>query len=635
MKKIVALFMVACMLLSVVAFSGCSVEDGDTATYTITFNDGNGGAYAPISIKHGEVIGQLPVAIVPADKEFVGWETEDGKRISEGMTFTYLNDIELTAIFNPKVFTITFSDGNGGTYTPINIKYGEIISGLPTAPAPSGEEFTGWKTADGEMIVEGVAYAYLNDIKVTAIFVPKVFTITFNDSNSGTYTPINIKYGEVISSLPVANVPADKEFVGWETEDGKRIVEGMTFTYLNDIELTAIFNPKVFTITFNDGNGGTYTPINIKYGEIISSLPVATAPIGEEFTGWKTEGGEIIVEGMTFTYLNDIELTAIFTDIEIVTYTITFNDGNGGSYDPISIEYGGVIGSLPVAITPVGMEFAGWITPQGDKIISEGMSFTYVNDLELTAIFNPKVFTITFNDSNGGTYTPININYGEVISSLPIATIPAGKEFSGWKTADGEKIVEGMTFTFLNDIELTAVLVSKVFTITFNDGNGGSYDPISVEYGGVIGSLPVAITPAGKEFSGWKTQGGKIISEGMTFTYLNDIELTAIFVAKKFTIVLQNTTKASFTEWADGTSGDKIVNVEIGGKLVVPNIKYEDMTTAQRNDHDYLFKGWFYKDKNGNEKQLDLNEAITLENLDIEEYEIVVYAKVRRQWYGA
>lgn len=350
MKKIVALFMVACMLLSVVAFSGCAVEDGDTTTYTITFNDGNGGAYAPISIKQGEVIGQLPVAIVPADKEFVGWKTEDGEIIVEGMTFTYLNDIELTAIFTPKVFTITFSDGNGGSYTPISIKYGEVISGLPVVTAPADKEFNGWKTQDGEVIIEGVAYAYFNDI----------------------------------------------------------------------------------------------------------------------------------------------ELTAIFTDIEIVTYTITFNDGNGGSY------------------------------------------------------------------------TPINIEYGELISGLPVATAPAGKEFVGWKT-----------------------------------------------------------------------QGGKLISEGMTFTYVNDIELTAIFVAKKFTIVLQNTTKASFTEWADGTSGDKIVNVEIGGKLVIPKIKYEDMSSVQREHHDYLFKGWFYKDKNGNEKQLDLNEAITLENLDIEEYEIVVYAKARRQWFGA
>ena len=324
-------------------------------------------------------------------------------------------------------------------------------------------------------------------------------------------------------------------------------------------------------------------------------------------------------------------------DGDTATYTITFSDGNGGAYAPISIKQGEVIGQLPVAIVPADKEFVGWETADGERIV-EGMTFTYLNDIELTAIFNPKVFTITFNDDNGGTYTPINIKYGEIISSLPVATAPIGEEFTGWKTADGEIIVEGMTFTYLNDIELTAIFTDieiVTYTITFNDGNGGSYDPISIKYGGVIGSLPVAITPAGKEFSGWKTQGGKIISEGMTFTYVNDIELTAIFVAKKFTIVLQNTTKASFTEWADGTSGDKIVNVEIGGKLVVPKIKYENMTTAQRNDHDYLFKGWFYKDKNGNEKQLDLNEAITLENLDIEEYEIVVYAKVRRQWFGA
>lgn len=176
---------------------------------------------------------------------------------------------------------------------------------------------------------------------------------------------------------------------------------------------------------------------------------------------------------------------------------------------------------------------------------------------------------------------------------------------------------------------------TTTYTITFNDGNGGSYTPITIKYGEAIGELPVATAPAGKEFVGWKTQGGKLISEGMTFTYINDIELTAQFANKKLTITLQNTTKASFTEWADGTSGEKTVKIEIGGKLVVPKIKYEDMSSVQREHHDYLFKGWFYKDKNGQEKQLDLNMALTLENLNIEEYEIVVYAKVRRQWVGA
>ena len=58
------------------------------------------------------------------------------------------------------------------------------------------------------------------------------------------------------------------------------------------------------------------------------------------------------------------------------------------------------------------------------------------------------------------------------------------------------------------------------------------------------------------------------------------------------------------------------------------------MSSGERIVHDYLFEGWFYKDKNGKEKQFDLNKEITLENLNVEEYDIVVYAKVSKQWIG-
>ena len=256
---------------------------------------------------------------------------------------------------------------------------------------------------------------------------------------------------------------------------------------------------------------------------------------------------------------------------------------------------------------------------------------------------NNITYTITFNDGNGGMYSPISVKYSEIIIGLPIAIAPEDKQFDGWKTEDGMKVIEGMTYIYLKDIELTAIFIPKeekndweniTYTITFNDGNAGVYTPISIKYSEVIGQLPIAITPNDKEFIGWITNSGINITENMTFTYVNDIELTAIFVDKKFTITIQNTTNASFTEWVDGMVGNKVVEVEIGGKLNIPKIKYEEMSSAERNYHDYRFKGWFYKDRNGNERQLNLNMEITLENLSVNTYEIVVYAKVSRQWIG-
>lgn len=172
----------------------------------------------------------------------------------------------------------------------------------------------------------------------------------------------------------------------------------------------------------------------------------------------------------------------------------------------------------------------------------------------------------------------------------------------------------------------------KVYTITFNDGVGGVYAPIEIKYGESVKELPVMVVTDNKEFGGWKTSDGVKITEGMLYIFLEDIELVPIFV---ITVTLKNTTDASFTEWADGSVGDKVVKVDIGSKLDAPKMKYDYMSEDERFNDYYIFEGWFYKDKNGNEKQLDLDKELTIESLGVDGYQIEVYAKAKRQWFGA
>lgn len=99
-----------------------------------------------------------------------------------------------------------------------------------------------------------------------------------------------------------------------------------------------------------------------------------------------------------------------------------------------------------------------------------------------------------------------------------------------------------------------------------------------------------------------------------------------------FTVILQNKTRADFTAWADGTEGEKTVIVEKGQTLVIPKMVYDNMSSTARNNSDYNFEGWYYKDKTGKETKLDLSVSFTLQNLNVDTYVITVYAKVFRQW---
>ena len=101
-----------------------------------------------------------------------------------------------------------------------------------------------------------------------------------------------------------------------------------------------------------------------------------------------------------------------------------------------------------------------------------------------------------------------------------------------------------------------------------------------------------------------------------------------------FTVTLHNVTSEDFTAWADGTKGDKIVKVKIGETITIPQMKYNTMTVAEIDNRNNDFDGWYYSDKDGKEVKLDVTKEFTLENLNVDKYEITVYANLRATSLG-
>ena len=174
---------------------------------------------------------------------------------------------------------------------------------------------------------------------------------------------------------------------------------------------------------------------------------------------------------------------------------------------------------------------------------------------------------------------------------------------------------------------------TEIYSITYSVADGTLPDGAISEYSESDKdiSLPTP-TKAGYTFAGWKN-GSDVITVIAAGTK-GDLYLTAVFHAK-FTVTIDNTTAASFTAWKDDSTGSKIVYVSIGDKLIIPAIKWDDFSETRKEAENYEFLGWFYRDKDNAERQFDPNAVFTLENLNLNTYNVTLYAKVTEViWVG-
>ena len=133
-------------------------------------------------------------------------------------------------------------------------------------------------------------------------------------------------------------------------------------------------------------------------------------------------------------------------------------------------------------------------------------------------------------------------------------------------------------------------------------------------------------------------ENGSVFAEGTVYSFEKNITLTAVYEESEsaiFTVTLNNQTAANFTAWADGEADAKTVYVEYGGTLTIPAIKWDSYSKNAKDSDDYEFLGWFYKDKNEQERKFDQSVEFTYSNLNIDEKELTVYAKVQEVlWIG-
>ncbi|MBE7064382.1 MAG: hypothetical protein E7384_00995 [Ruminococcaceae bacterium] len=282
-------------------FNGIYLLD-DIIQYTVSFETNGGSAISPIKVANGKTL------VPPADPTrayyaFAGWYKDEELTQAFDFNTPITGDITLYAKWTPSPvggkFLMTI-DFNGGT---------------STMPA-SGE-------------VEANSSIYLN---------PQI---------EGFVTPPT---GKVLAGYEINGVP-------YNLGEDYLVTQNITLKFLwKDAPVTT------YTVSFN-ANGGTGTMADVTgmSGDYMLPFCEFTAPAGKKFKCWAEDSvsGTQYYAGYGCVVDSNVTFYAIWEDIPVTTYTVTFDSAGGSAVTAQTIEEGQKV-TKPADPTKSGFNFKGW-----------------------------------------------------------------------------------------------------------------------------------------------------------------------------------------------------------------------------------------------------------------------------------
>ena len=227
---------------------------------------------------------------------------------------------------------------------------------------------------------------------------PVVYTITFNSNDGTSVESQNVNAGEKLTEPTPAPTKEGFTFDGWYEDATLNTKFDFNTQIVSEITLYAKWIENKYTLTF-DANGGTgsMTPKTDLTGEYTLPANGFTAPSGKQFKGWSlTTAGETVTKvDMT----ENRTVYAIWEDIPVVTYTLTF-DANGGSgtMAPITDLTGEYTLPSNGFTAPSGKQFKGWsLTTAGEIVTKVDMT----ENRTVYAIWEDIIYSYEFLESTG------------------------------------------------------------------------------------------------------------------------------------------------------------------------------------------------------------------------------------------
>ena len=322
---------------------------------------------------------------------------------------------------------------------------------LPECPytAPDGKTFYKWGvTPPGNMYEAGVKITITENVELMPLWqaiAPDSLTATYSGTilAGNKITPANISitltYNDS-STQPVNAGDVEYWYGDVQITDPENYVFGteligdvnVTVKYAG-LETTMTVKVVGHEITFN-ANGGTGEMAKAEYvGEY--TLPDCTfcAPTGKQFKAWSV-GGVEKAAGDKITVTANTTVTAVWEDIPVVTYTVSF-DANGGTgtmtdVTNVSGEY-----TLPANgfTAPDGKQFKAWSVGGVEK--AAGDKITVTANTTVTAVWEnipAATYKVTVTNGTGGG----NYAAGATVS-ITANEASTGEMFDKWEVVSG------------------------------------------------------------------------------------------------------------------------------------------------------------------------------------------------------
>lgn len=477
--------------------------------------------------------------------EFIGWSGSDLDDLTKDVVIKKFSNGNRTyqANYTPKKYTVTLNpDGGECVEATHEMVYNRAYI-LPT-PTKVGYNFEGWYNGD-TLVSNDSVWTSLSDMTLTAKWSVKTYDFVLENAytksftvyfyyNYGSYAETAYEH-KTLTTGSKLNCPASHPtrtgylFTGWYVDKDcttrytfegditsdmilyagwMAMPQSLAFTqeqipptyytgskdyYSLNLSGTYTTSKNLYFVTLNKGTHTVYysnsngnslygynlTIKNLTTGVVIQTVEDISNTSFEALT-FESSVGDVIemavsrVDTQYSTYAQfyfdgfEVESTAVATSNDFVF-------SSGSSYRQ-EIEYGAEF-TLPEISRP-GYEFLGWY--YNDTKV-EGGTWTYTEDVLFKAKWNAKGNIITLAPEGGSvSSTTINVKYNEKFE-LPVPTKP-GYSFSGWYDEDGRYwSATEHTWTYFEDMKLTAKWVAKTYRVNLEDVSTSSYATVTLK----------------------------------------------------------------------------------------------------------------------------------------------------------
>jgi hypothetical protein len=249
-------------------------------TFTVTFLGGDHGSVSGDTV---QTVNYGEDAVAPTVEANPGYAFTDWDEDITNVT----GNLNVTAQYQIKTFTVMFIEGENGTITDGNavqiVNYGEAAV-APAITSNTGWIFIGWdKTFDN--ITQNTA--------VNAIYESRQWTVIFDAGIGGEITGGDAEQTIANGAAAISPTITPNEgwiFTGWDTDFS--VVEG-------DLTITALYDIQTFTVSFNSGDYGVIISGDavqtVEYGDSAIE-PIVAADNFMRFIGWSDSFDNVIGE---------------------------------------------------------------------------------------------------------------------------------------------------------------------------------------------------------------------------------------------------------------------------------------------------------------------------------------------------